>query len=533
LTISGSGYVQENQVSQGGPLGTIRFTAGSTYSGPITLSGNASFVGLNAAATVTGTIGETGGAQVLTVGGSNLNSTTTLNLNPTVPSTYTGGTIIDHAIVTASSSGAFGTGTVTLQTTGTVFTAAVSRLILADIVNIANSVTPAGPSITGAGGNGILQGPGGTGMATFSGPLTINANATAGGHFNGGNTTAGLVLSGPITATVPLLHRLNRVVYSGSGSTFSPVLTSRTPNLFLNQGTAAIGATNGLATNAVVDVASSAAAIFDLNDFNQDIAGVIRTTGNAATVTNSSANIRTLTLNVPATFAQSYPGTIAGNLQLDKSGSGSHAISGPNTYVGGTTITAGTLVANGAIANSATGTAAVTVTGGTLAGTGRIAGSITFSGGTITPGDAANTGVLTTAQVLTIPMINPTGTLSFNLTGGLANSSQLNITAAGLDLGTAYTLNVTSFAGATDPEFFTIIASTGSSVSGTFAGLPEGSTVFTNTGTGTNYVIKYGTFVDIMMVAQPGNVVLTIAPVPEPMMLIGLATLALLVRRRR
>jgi len=123
-----------------------------------------------------------------------------------------------------------------------------------------------------------------------------------------------------------------------------------------------------------------------------------------------------------------------------------------------------------------------------------------------------------------------TGSMSFSLTGGLVNSSQLLVRGVGtLDLGTALILTVTGFTDATDPGHFTPIATQGTSVIGSFSNFAKGTTVFTKTGTTTNYVINYGTFP-----GEPGNVVLSpVSPVPEPVALLGLAATALHVRRRR
>ncbi len=132
LTISGIGWTQENLVGQGNALGALRLQA-NTYAGPITLSGDASIANSTSTGTITGVIGETGGARVLTLGNSNLLGLTTLTLNPTSANTYSGGTLIDHAIVNANASGSFGTGTVTLQTTGTNISQ-VSRLVVASVL---------------------------------------------------------------------------------------------------------------------------------------------------------------------------------------------------------------------------------------------------------------------------------------------------------------------------------------------------------------------------------------------------------------
>ena len=71
------------------------------------------------------------------------------------------------------------------------------------------------------------------------------------------------------------------------------------------------------------------AATLDLNGFNQQLAGLTRTSANTATVTNSGAPAA-LTINTTGTSA--YPGDVSGALSLVKSGSGSQTLSGAVSY---------------------------------------------------------------------------------------------------------------------------------------------------------------------------------------------------------
>ena len=79
-------------------------------------------------------------------------------------------------------------------------------------------------------------------------------------------------------------------------------------------------------------------------------------------------------------------GAINGSGTLTKSGGGILIVSGNNVYIGGTTLTGGTLLINNTL-GSGTGSGAVNVNGGTLGGTGSIAGSVTVNnGGTLAAG---------------------------------------------------------------------------------------------------------------------------------------------------
>ena len=87
-------------------------------------------------------------------------------------------------------------------------------------------------------------------------------------------------------------------------------------------------------------------------------------------------------------------GVLSGNGGLTKQGSFTLVISNNNTYSGGTTVSAGTLLVNNpTIAQSGTGTGNVMVAGGaTLGGNGSIGGLATFqSGSTLAPGNSAGT----------------------------------------------------------------------------------------------------------------------------------------------
>jgi autotransporter-associated beta strand protein len=107
-------------------------------------------------------------------------------------------------------------------------------------------------------------------------------------------------------------------------------------------------------------------------------------------------------------------GTNLAVVSLIKSNTSTWAISGANTYTGGTTVNGGTLLVNNTT-GSGTGTGAITVNnGGTLGGTGTIStgGSnvLVNAGGSISPGASA-------------------GTLTFNLGAGGLNASA--VTAGG------------------------------------------------------------------------------------------------------
>jgi autotransporter-associated beta strand protein len=170
---------------------------------------------------------------------------------------------------------------------------------------------------------------------------------------------------------------------------------------------------------------------YDLNNFNQTIAG-IKDAGTTATnvITNSGGTTSTLTLNGSTnTSFGSNGGTIAGNLSLVRSGVGTTTLSGTHTYTGTTLINGGAIMLNG----NHTGGGIYTVnTAGTLLGTGRTTSAVKVqTGGTIRPGNGVTPGTLTV------------GGLSFS-TGGV-----LNILLGGANSSVLTTTGLTALANGT------------------------------------------------------------------------------------
>jgi autotransporter-associated beta strand protein len=123
-----------------------------------------------------------------------------------------------------------------------------------------------------------------------------------------------------------------------------------------------------------------------------------------------------------------YAGVISGAGALAQRGGGSLSLTQANTYEGGTTVSAGRLLANNA-SGSATGTGAVTLQGGLLGGTGSVGGAVTANaGGGLAPGGSVGT---LTVSALTL---NDGATNSFEFSATPANDQALVTTSDGLVL---------------------------------------------------------------------------------------------------
>ncbi|HWB13101.1 MAG TPA: Ig-like domain repeat protein [Pirellulales bacterium] len=152
-------------------------------------------------------------------------------------------------------------------------------------------------------------------------------------------------------------------------------------------------------------------------------------------------------------------GVVSGSAALTKAGDGTLDLLASDTYNGGTTVNAGTLLVDGS-------TGDVSLTAGTVGGTGTV-GAITATGGSLAPGGENNPGVLNAAAVT----LNSSTTFSALLDGTSAGNgpgkySQLTATGT-VDLGGATLSATLGFALPTNASF-TLIQST-SAISGTFA----------------------------------------------------------------
>ena len=231
-----------------------------------------------------------------------------------------------------------------------------------------------------------------TGSKTLSllGDVTASADATISGSLSlavGTHTfdvDSGQNLT--VSATVGGSGGLNE---TGAGTLTLNATNSYAGTTEVTGGTLLMGAANVLpATTALtVDPGST----LELAGFDQTVSSL---SGSGDGQINLGSSAPT-TLTVGDATDTTFAGVIEGAGGLTKQGAGTLTLTGANTFTGATDITAGTLMVNGSLDSLS----AVTVqAGATLSGSGTLGNVDDW--GTIAPGDASNTGVLTVNDVV-------------------------------------------------------------------------------------------------------------------------------------
>ena len=412
--------------------------------------------------------------------------------------TYSGGTTLSAGSINVNTSTALGSGAVTITgTTGTLGFATAG-------INLANKITL---NSAGVSSNGLIQ----TNLLSIAGTVSGDIDilkAGAGGHFYGGASSAtALTLSGKITATsgLTVTQRGGVVIYSGSGSSLDKLqTTSNTLN------TIKLGATNGLATNAIIDLPNlggTAVQTLDLAGFSQSLKGVTASTLTTSTnslVTNSGASTSTLTLT--SSTASTFGGVIqngTGTVALAISG-GNQTLSGTNTYSGGTSVTSGTLALSG---TGAINSSALSVSSGA---TFKNTSSVAFSNALTVAEGALFTG---TTAAFTPTSVAISGDLSdgftaLNFVSSLTKSGALTVSLINTKAGT-----------------YNLISST---TSGLFSSVTVAGTALVSADADATFSGNDGTFTYTFTNSGNTLAISSFSAVPEPATYAALAGLVIL-----
>ena len=280
-----------------------------------------------------------------------------------------------------------------------------------------------GKNITVSSGTGIVSN-------TGSGTLELSGTLTKTG------TVLTLTGSSPINVTGTIVGTTGSfnsdLVVTATTVTLSNTNSYVGPTYVYNGGTLENGIANALPTDTVLTLgdASNTAGTYKLNGYSQSIAGLTNAGSGAALVANGGATDSTLTLT--GTGAYAYGGLIqdggAGKLALAVNTTGSYTLSGSNSYSGGTTLTAGTLVAGNA---NAFGTGAITVNSGSTLNLSNlaVANNITFNpGATLLGANGAYTGTNTVVSGATLNTTGQNIGGTTNISGTVTGSGTLGIT---------------------------------------------------------------------------------------------------------
>ncbi len=309
--------------------------------------------------------------------------------------------------------------------------------------------------------------------------------------------------TGTMTLSATLATTSGSVIKNGSGALIVTGVNTSTGVWDLREGVVSIGAANNLG-------ASSAGVTFN--------GGTLQVTGNVS-LSSSPVIVRGGRGTVDVTSGNTL--TIAGNMTagtgqgadrgLNKIGAGTLALTGANTgYAGSTSVQEGTLLLSGTghLNNS---TEIIVANGATLRSTSSVAvtRALSLSEGSVISGSGSFT-----PSAMTINADLSNGFTQITMPGiSLTEAGNLAFTLTGIQSGT-YTLFSTS-------------------VAGTFSGATVNGFALSNGGSGTTWTGSVGgynyTFDDT------ASRTLDISAVPEPRtwLLIAMAGMALMVRRRR
>ncbi|MBX2893854.1 MAG: autotransporter-associated beta strand repeat-containing protein [Cyclobacteriaceae bacterium] len=263
--------------------------------------------------------------------------------------TFTGGVTLNTGTINANNSTCFGTsaGTITING-GSLSNTTAGAITLTNYPQTWN-------------GDFSYFGTQNLDMGTGSITLTDNRNVSV--------LSSTLGINGVVSGSFGINKSGGGVLVLGGNNTFTGGLGIDAGRVTL----ANAGALNAGSPNAVSFGTGSTGSL-RLNGLSVTISG-LNSSGGSPIVENAGASTATLTVNTSG--VNNFAGLLQNlgpALSLSKSGTGNLALSGNNTYTGGTTLSAGTLAINSA---TAIGTGALTINGGTLDNTS--AGSITLS----------------------------------------------------------------------------------------------------------------------------------------------------------
>ncbi len=521
--------------------GTLTLSGNNTYTGVTNVDGGTLILSGNNSGASAGLTAQTGATAIL----SGNNTYTTGSFTEGI-----GGTLV----LSGDNTGTSGTFAVSLSGSGTLDlnnAKALGNTTALTITNgggildntsggaitISTGNTINAGSFVFAGTNDLNLGTGTYNVSSHSTITTLAGTLTIGGNLPG--TVTNFILKAG-AGTLAIAGNITYLGQTGIGS-----------NNGINAGTLILSGDNSAATggvginNGTLDIDSSTA-----------LGGALVILSSSATLDNTSSGNLTETNNPAQTWSTGFTFTGTHDLNmgtgaitmsgaptitvangtlteggaiatttngLTKAGAGTLVLAGANNYTGTTLINAGVLNLTGSSKSATT-----TVTNSTFEGTGSTTGVVNVGNGTnaagtafLAPGTMGTIGMLSTGAVT----IKADGVLSIDLNSSLNHADLLNVTGL-LTLNSGAELQLTDLGSATLSSGTVFDIASYTTLSGTFAGLANGSDITV----GSNiFQINYGT--------TPNEITLTdIAAVPEPstwaLLFSGCALLVVLQRRR-
>jgi fibronectin-binding autotransporter adhesin len=434
--------------------GNFTFTGSSSNglnlgTGNVTLGANVQVTASAGTLTVGGVI--SGGYSLTVVG-----STGVLLLSGA--NTYTGGTIINSGTLTLSGANTFN-GAITVNSAGKLNINNASALGASTLIINSGTIdnTSGSPltvstnnamnwngnfTFTGSSSNGLNLG---TGNVTLGANVQVTASAgtlTVGGVVSGGyslsvvGSTGVLLLSGANTYTGGTIINSGTLTLSGA-NTFNGAITLNSAGTLNVNNASALGSGTLIINSGTINNTSGGTITSSTNNaINWN--GNFTYTGQSGSSLNLGTGNVTLSANVQASITSgtfTFGGVISGGYSLTEAGGTSTlALTGANTYTGGTIINAGTLTLSGA--NTFNG--AITVNS---AGTLNVNNASALGSGTliINSGTLNNTsgGLITSS---TNNAMNWNG--NFTYTG--QSGSSLNLGTGNVTLGANVQVTITS-----------------------------------------------------------------------------------------
>lgn len=304
-----------------------------------------------------------------------------------------------------------------------------------------NPSTPT-PNQIDLGAGTALQDNLGISLTNSNGGITLSGNATIQPNTAGSNT----VISVPITGNFTLTKSGAGTLTLAGANTFSNLtLSGATAGSRLNiNSSTALGVGTFTITsgdNATIDNTSGAPLTLTANNpmaWNNNFTFAGSTNLNLGAGAVSMPGGRTITVNANTL---TVGGVISGGFGLTKVGGGTLALGGANTYTGTTTVNGGTLLVNGSLSTNT-----VAVNSGSLGGTGTIAGITTVSGN-LAPG-AGGAGTLAFGANLSFS----SGSATFELSTTAASGNDKVTVAGNLSLSSSDAIHISALSGAANLE---------------------------------------------------------------------------------